>query len=69
MVFQLPFLLFLACGENEYIPECVPCPPLKCGENATNCPKICQKNKECYCKPGFLRNEQGVCVIKEECGE
>lgn len=58
------------CGENEYIPECIPCPPLNCGDrNDTVCTAECRPNKECYCRPGFLRNKQGVCVKQAECGE
>lgn len=64
------FFRFSECEENEYIPKCVPCSPLKCGDMNDNsfCPKNCQKNNQCYCKPGFLRNKEDNCVTKEECG-
>lgn len=61
---------FPACEDNEYIPECIPCPPINCGDkNETACIAVCNPNKKCYCKPGFLRNKEGVCVKPEECGK
>lgn len=69
MWFEL-VIFFLACRENEHIPECVPCRALNCGDKTPQCnTDKCKPNKKCYCRPGFLRNEQGFCVKEEECGK
>jgi len=56
------------CKENEIF--------LPCGSAcAPTCAKphpspVCTKNcvVGCFCKPGFLKNEQGVCIQSENCG-
>lgn len=64
------FSVKYACEFNEYVPECVPCPPLHCGENSDiDCPTECIQNQDCYCLPGLFRNSQGRCVMEEDCGK
>lgn len=65
------YLLFPACGKNEYIPECFPCPPYICGDSyAQPCLSTnCIKNDLCYCKREFLRNIYGECVKPSECNK
>lgn len=59
-----------ACGENEYVPTCVPCPPVNCGDSSDSiCFENCVVNKKCYCRPGFLRNDVGTCIKAEQCGK
>lgn len=59
-----------ACGKNEHIPKCKPCSPGNCGDkNDTICTQKCEPNEKCYCKPGYLRNKEGICVREAECGK
>ncbi|GFS87745.1 hypothetical protein NPIL_282441 [Nephila pilipes] len=51
------------CGENEVWRECGAlcewCGTLRCRE--IDC------NYKCYCKEGFLRNNEGKCILETEC--
>lgn len=51
------------CGENEVWRECGPlcewCGTLRCRE--IDC------SYKCYCKEGYLRNDQGKCIPENEC--
>lgn len=60
--------LVSVCGENEYIPLCVPCPPLNCGDRTDlACTLQCIENSKCYCQLGYLRAPNGTCVKEELC--
>ncbi|GMR58931.1 hypothetical protein PMAYCL1PPCAC_29126, partial [Pristionchus mayeri] len=55
------------CQPNEIFRECSSQCEEKCGENLTRaCPASCGPPK-CQCDDGFLRNEEGECVLKSEC--
>lgn len=59
--------LGLTCGENEVYDVRAECPKTclnpvdyDCGEKVTM--------EECFCKEGYLRNSQGVCITADKCG-
>lgn len=59
-----------ACGINEGMLICFPCPPLNCGDRSdTICTIECTPNKKCHWKSGYLRNKEGICVKEAECDE
>jgi len=56
------------CKENEiFLPCGSACPPT-CANPSTEkkCTKQCVVG--CFCKPGYLKNDQGVCVASTNCG-
>jgi len=56
------------CKENEIFLRCgSACAPTCANPNPSPvCTKQCIVG--CFCKPGFLKNEQGVCIQSENCG-
>ena len=60
--------LFVECKDpNSYATECgsACAPTCKNPKPATKCPDVCVKG--CFCNPGFLKNDNGVCVLAEKC--
>ncbi|CAL1266706.1 unnamed protein product [Larinioides sclopetarius] len=56
------------CGANEEYKECgSACPPTCAdrGKKSKKCTKQCVSG--CFCKKGFVKNGQGVCVRPQEC--
>ncbi|XP_054089256.1 chymotrypsin inhibitor-like [Zeugodacus cucurbitae] len=56
-----------SCGENEVFRTCgTACPP-RCNANNIHvvCPTVCVV--ECQCIHGYLRNNEGRCVLREDC--
>ncbi|XP_035220585.1 zonadhesin-like isoform X2 [Stegodyphus dumicola] len=56
-----------SCPENEIFLECGLACPLNC--SSRNKPRTCtyQCIRGCFCRPGFLRNDYGICVPEKEC--
>ncbi|RVE52849.1 hypothetical protein evm_002506 [Chilo suppressalis] len=64
------------CGKNERLVKCPEtlCVPLSCKQVGfpVPCPIVgpggpCHKPAECICIDGYLRNNKGVCVPKQQC--
>ncbi|XP_078035167.1 chymotrypsin inhibitor-like [Augochlora pura] len=54
------------CGDNEVYKECAsPCEQ-KCGEPPSNCLEPCAP-AACQCKPLYVRNSEGKCVLPTKC--
>jgi hypothetical protein len=55
------------CTENEVFLRCGSACPPTCAQPH---PEMCTKNcvAGCFCKPGYLKNEKGVCTKSENCG-
>ncbi|KOB52264.1 Serine protease inhibitor 28, partial [Operophtera brumata] len=70
---QSTFLTAPVCKKDEVYSDCINggCSPVNCSQigHPVPCvkldPKYCIKG--CLCKDGYLRDENGVCVPKEEC--
>jgi hypothetical protein len=55
------------CKENEIFMPCGSmCAPTCASPRPVPCPMVCKVG--CFCKPGYLKNEHGVCVPSVECG-
>jgi hypothetical protein len=56
------------CKENEMFLRCGTACPATCANPHPS--PVCTRNCVigCFCKPGFLKNENGVCVHSETCG-
>lgn len=62
------FVVYAACGPDEYLPPCIPCGTKNCGDEvAPFCTMDCKFTDQCYCVEGKVRNKEGKCVNKEEC--
>ncbi|PZC75815.1 hypothetical protein B5X24_HaOG205635 [Helicoverpa armigera] len=59
------------CPPNEDLVDCANalCRSLNCNERGIlpPCPSVSKCIKDCVCKYGYLRDENGVCVPKEQC--
>ncbi|XP_063890544.1 zonadhesin isoform X2 [Helicoverpa armigera] len=59
------------CPPNEDLVDCANalCRSLNCNERSIlpPCPSVLKCIKDCVCKYGYLRDENGVCVPKEQC--
>ncbi|XP_047020461.1 zonadhesin-like isoform X3 [Helicoverpa zea] len=59
------------CPPNEDLVDCANalCRSLNCDERGIlpPCPSVSKCIKDCVCKYGYLRDENGVCVPKEQC--
>lgn len=59
------------CPVNEVFSYC---PPACFGDGcfafvyAKRCYQECDSEPRCICKCGYLRNDQGICVPKKDCG-
>ncbi|GFU13365.1 papilin [Nephila pilipes] len=56
------------CPENSHYESCGTACPLTC-DNYQNPPKFCvlMCNPGCHCDPGYVKTEDGSCVLPEEC--
>ncbi|CAH1971905.1 unnamed protein product [Acanthoscelides obtectus] len=57
------------CTPKEHVPQCKPCYST-CKEmkkRVTKCSRVCNYTEKCYCKPGMLKNDRGLCVPKDKC--
>lgn len=62
------FIVYAACGPDEFFPPCVPCGATKCGDEPPKfCTMDCRYPQHCYCVTGKVRNIDGKCVKPEEC--
>lgn len=52
-------------GINEFYTVCGSNCTDSCNKDSDDCPYEC--NKGCFCKDGYKRNAQGVCVPPEQC--
>ncbi|KFM77647.1 Zonadhesin, partial [Stegodyphus mimosarum] len=53
------------CGTNEEYNNCgTACPPT-CSKPNPVCTKQCTRG--CFCKKGYIRNDNGICIPKEQC--
>ncbi|GFT40769.1 hypothetical protein NPIL_676141 [Nephila pilipes] len=61
-------LAFPECPENMHYETCGTSCPLTCN-NYMDPPKICNLlcNRGCYCNEGYVKTEDGSCVLPEEC--
>uniref|UniRef100_A0A2A4IZM6 TIL domain-containing protein n=2 Tax=Heliothis virescens TaxID=7102 RepID=A0A2A4IZM6_HELVI len=61
------------CPPNEDLVECANalCRSLECSQRGVlpPCPSVSECVKDCVCKFGYLRDENGVCVPREQCPE
>lgn len=60
--------LFVECKDpNSYATECGSACEATCKnpKQFGPCPDVCVKG--CFCNPGFLKNDTGVCVSAEKC--
>lgn len=56
------------CGDNEEYRTCGPyCAPTCRRPHSPSCSLRCKKG--CFCKDGYLRNQDGKCVPKSQCDE
>lgn len=58
-------LILAACGANEFYSDCL-CE--KTCENlleADACDNQCEEG--CFCRPGYVRNGSGLCVVADDC--
>ncbi|GFW45573.1 tissue factor pathway inhibitor [Trichonephila clavipes] len=74
----MKFFVFLAlvagafalqeCPENSHYESCGTACPLTC-KNFKNPPKFCvlMCNPGCHCDPGYVKSDDGSCVLPEEC--
>ncbi|GFY60855.1 carboxypeptidase inhibitor SmCI [Trichonephila inaurata madagascariensis] len=74
----MKFFVFLAlvagafalqeCPENSHYESCGTACPLTC-KNYQNPPKFCvlMCNPGCHCDPGYVKSDDGSCVLPEEC--
>ncbi|GFV25848.1 zonadhesin [Trichonephila clavipes] len=63
-----PNLCPVVCQENEEYKECGSVCQRTCdnlGVQITSCPLPCAKG--CYCKPGYVRNSDGKCILPTMC--
>lgn len=72
MIVKIPFFFTLdkRCGPNQKYANCaVRCQPTCKNPNAFNgtCTRECLIG--CICKTGFLKDENGDCVMPEDCDE
>ncbi|KAH7710631.1 serine protease inhibitor precursor [Aphelenchoides avenae] len=54
-----------SCGENEEVKQCGACDGT-CADLEPVCTLECRR-PECGCKDGFVRNDEGTCVLKSSC--
>ena len=55
------------CGPNQTVQECSPC-NVTCSDRNEVCALVCINPGQCYCKPGYLFNEQkNRCVPANKC--
>lgn len=68
MLFAFPSEM-MQCKENEFFTACgsACAPTCKNPIPSTMCTRQCVPG--CFCKSGFLKNEQGICVQSEKCEE
>ncbi|XP_033341389.1 chymotrypsin inhibitor [Megalopta genalis] len=55
-----------ACGVNEEFKICKSLCEQKCGGPHVYCIQEC-RGSGCQCKVGFLRNDKGKCVSRDQC--
>jgi hypothetical protein len=56
------------CPDHEVFSSCDKMCEKTCeNQNPIFCPEICKPG--CVCEPGWVRNENGICVRIEECPE
>ncbi|XP_055930162.1 zonadhesin-like [Argiope bruennichi] len=63
-----PELCPVVCKENEQFQECGSACPLTCDNIGTSnvpCPQQCVKG--CFCKPGYVRDRTGRCILPNFC--
>ncbi|XP_035220009.1 zonadhesin-like [Stegodyphus dumicola] len=53
------------CKENEEYTECGSACPPTCSNQTTTCSQQCIKG--CFCKPGYVRNPDGQCILPRFC--
>ncbi|CAL1267801.1 unnamed protein product [Larinioides sclopetarius] len=63
----LPHFCPVVCGINEEFQECGTACPANCTNRLLHhsCPTTCVKG--CFCRPGFVRDQNGKCVPPEQC--
>ncbi|GBP30402.1 Chymotrypsin-elastase inhibitor ixodidin [Eumeta japonica] len=66
-VLQASFIVKDECGPNEEYQLCGSACPFNCSdpEGPVACSEECVEG--CFCKAGFLKNENGTCVDEKQC--
>ncbi|XP_015930600.1 zonadhesin-like [Parasteatoda tepidariorum] len=53
------------CGRNEEYQDCGSACPANCTNSNPKCREVCVRG--CFCKPGYIRDPYGICVLPTNC--